>query len=72
MLVASHLLQNLSHAFTGYMVKVHDAQPRVGDDMFLLLATTEEHRHGVAGHVLLLGIGAGGVAHGAVATMILG
>ena len=63
--------EHLSHALTENVVKVHDAQPCVGDDMLLLLATTEEHRYGVAGHVLLLGLGTGGIALGAVAAVVL-
>ena len=64
--------EHLGHALTGNVVKVHDAQSRVGDNMLLLLATAEEHRYGVAGHVLLLGLGTCGVAHGAVAAVVLG
>ena len=37
-----------------------------------LQVLTENHRYGVAGHVLLLGIGTGGIAHGAVAAVVLG
>jgi hypothetical protein len=39
--------------------------------MLLLLATAEEHRYRVAGHVLLLGLGTGGIALGAVAAVVL-
>ena len=72
MWVCFHEREHLRHALTGYVVKVHDTQPSVRDDMLLLLAAAEEHRHGVAGHVLLLGIGTGCVSSRTVVAVVLG
>ena len=60
------------HILRCYMVKIHERHPRIPHNMLLLLATTEEHRHGVAWHVLLLSLGTGGVASRAVAAMVIG